>query len=43
MFTKIMSMKGFLFPVMALSGLLTVVLPVFSQTQRMEGRQEKAW
>ena len=42
MFTKIISEKGFLFPVLALAGLLTVAPPVFSQTQRMEGRQESA-
>jgi hypothetical protein len=41
MFTKIISKKGFLFPVLALAGLLTVAPPVFSQTERMEGRQEK--
>jgi hypothetical protein len=41
MFTKIMSKKGFLFPVLALAGLLSVAPPVFSQTQGMEGRQEK--
>jgi hypothetical protein len=48
MFTKIISKKGFLFPVLALTGLLTVAPPVFSQTggmerrdDRQEGRQEK--
>ena len=46
MFTKIMSQKGFLFPVLALAGLLTVAPPVFAQTQeseqsRSEGRQDK--
>jgi hypothetical protein len=41
MFTKIISQKGFLFAVLALAGLLTVAPPVFSQTERMEGRQGK--
>ena len=41
MFTKIISQKGFLFPVLALAGLLIVAPPVFSQTQGMERRDDR--
>jgi hypothetical protein len=41
MFNKSLSKTGFLFSALALAGLLAVAPPVFSQTQRMEGRQEK--
>jgi hypothetical protein len=48
MFRQIISQKLFLFPVLALAGLLTVAPPAFSQTGGMErrddrrgGRQEK--
>jgi hypothetical protein len=41
MFTKIIFEKGFLFPVLALSGLLTVAPPIFSQTAGMERREDR--
>ena len=41
MFTKIMSKKSFLFPVLALATLLIVAPPVFSQTQGMERREDR--
>ena len=41
MFTKIISQKRFLFPVLALAGLLTVAPPAFSQTAGMERRGDR--
>jgi len=41
MFTKTISKKGFLFPVLTLAGLLSVAPPVFSQTQGMERRDDR--